>query len=205
MKLKTLRLKNFRSYSRETEIDISDLNVIIGKNDVGKSSILEALDIFFNGKPDKNDLSVVNDESQIEISCIFNDLPDILILDDSVETSLSDEFLLNSDGDLEIKKKFLVSKTGSISEEAVIICEHPDNENLINLLEKKRTTLKLKLDELGIDSEGVDQRKSKELRRAIRNHFYPDQEIRTTSCEIKIDGRLDNEDNRKKIWSGLKK
>lgn len=205
MKLKTLRLKNFRSYSRETEIDISDLNVIIGKNDVGKSSILEALDIFFNGKPDKNDLSVVNDESQIEISCIFNDLPDILILDDSVETSLSDEFLLNSDGDLEIKKKFLVSKTESISEEAVIICEHPDNENLVNLLEKKRTTLKLQLDELGIDSEGVDQRKSKELRRAIRNHFYPDQEIRTTSCEIKIDGRLDNEDNRKKIWSGLKK
>ena len=56
MKLDKLKLRNFRSYSQETEIEVADLNVIIGKNDVGKSSILEALDIFFNGKPDKNDL-----------------------------------------------------------------------------------------------------------------------------------------------------
>jgi len=205
MKLKKLKLKNFRCYSDETEIIISDLNVIIGKNDVGKSSVLEALDVFFNGKPDKNDLSVVNDSSQIEISCVFNDLPETLILDDSVETSLDDEYLLNAEGDLEIKKKFLVSGAGSISEEAVIICEHPDNENLTDLLSKKRTTLQLHFDELGIDSEGIDQRKSKELRQAIRRHYYPDQEINTTRSEIKIDGRLDNEDNRKKIWTGLKK
>ena len=43
MKLNKLKLKNFRSYSQETEIDISDLNVIIGKNDVGKSSILKMI------------------------------------------------------------------------------------------------------------------------------------------------------------------
>ena len=96
MKLNKLKLKNFRSYSQETEINISNLNVIIGKNDVRKSSVLEALDIFFNGKPDKYDLCIENDNSRIEITCIFSDLPDQLILDDTIVTSLSDEYLLNS-------------------------------------------------------------------------------------------------------------
>ncbi len=204
MKLKILKLKNFRSYATETNISISDLNVIIGKNDVGKSSILEALDIFFNHKPDKNDLSIINDDSQIEITCVFNDLPKTLILDDSVETSLKEEFLLNEDEELEIKKKFAVSRSGSVSEEAVIVCQYPNNENLKDLLSKKRTTLKLQFEELRIDSGGIDQRRSKELRNAIRNYYYPDGDVQTIKKEIKIDGKLDNEDNRKKIWTSLK-
>ena len=205
MKLHKLKLKNFRSYVGETVIDISDLNVIIGKNDVGKSSILDTLDIFFNSKPDKSDLSIGYDRPQIEITCIFNDLPDLLILDDTVETSLREEYLLNGSGDLEIKKKFSVSGTGTISEETVINCQYPNNVNLGDLLSKKRTTLQLLLEELGLNPEGVDQRVCKELRNAIRNHYYPDQEIITEIMEIKIDGRLDNEDNRKKIWTSLKK
>lgn len=205
MKLNKLKLKNFRSYSQETEIDVSDLNVIIGRNDVGKSTILEALDIFFNGKPDKDDLCISNENSQIEITCVFDDLPDNLILDDTIETSLKEEFLLNSSNKLEIKKKFPVSGAGSVSEESVIICEYPDNENLTDLLSKKRTTLKLQFEELEINPKGVNRTKSKELRNAIRNHFYADGNITTVTTEIKIDGKLDNEDNRKKIWTGLKK
>lgn len=205
MKLNKLKLKNFRSYSQETEIDVSDLNVIIGKNDVGKSSILEALDIFFNGKPDKNDLCIENDNSRIEITCIFSDFPEQLILDDTNPTSLSDEYLLNSENKLEIKKSFPISASGSVSEESVIICDYPDNENLSDLLSKKRTTLQLQFDELGINPDGVNRNKSKELRNAIRNHFYEEGQITTHQAEIKIDGRLDNEDNRKKIWTNLKK
>jgi predicted ATP-dependent endonuclease of OLD family len=205
MKLNKLKLKNFRSYSQETEIDVSDLNVIIGKNDVGKSSILEALDIFFNSKPDKNDLCIENDNSRIEITCIFSDFPEQLILDDTNPTSLSDEYLLNSDNKHEIKKSFPISASGSVSEESVIICDYPDNENLSDLLSKKRTTLQLQFDELGINPEGVNRNKSKELRNAIRNHYYEEGQITTKQAEIKIDGRLDNEDNRKKIWTNLKK
>lgn len=42
MKLKRIKLKNFRGYSQETTFEVTDLNVIIGKNDIGKSTILEA-------------------------------------------------------------------------------------------------------------------------------------------------------------------
>ena len=47
MKLREIILKNFRGYYAETRITIDDLTALIGKNDVGKSTILEALDIFF--------------------------------------------------------------------------------------------------------------------------------------------------------------
>lgn len=202
MKIKQLRLKNFRTFTQETQIDISNLNVIIGKNDVGKSSILEALDIFFNGKPDKNDLSVDHDNSKIEITCVFDNFLDELILDDTVATSLNEEFLLNENNCLEIKKTFSIG--GTVTEETVIVCNHPNNQALADLLSKKRTTLKLQFTELGISPIGVNRNISKELRHAIRNHFYPDGNIERIRMEIKIDGRLDNEDNRKKIWSNLK-
>ena len=48
MKLEKLILKNFRSYSSIVEIPISNLTTLIGKNDIGKSTILEALEIYFN-------------------------------------------------------------------------------------------------------------------------------------------------------------
>ena len=63
MKIESIKIKNFRSYEKETEIRFDDLSVLVGKNDIGKSTILEALDIFFNDgtgvvKIDKNDLNI---------------------------------------------------------------------------------------------------------------------------------------------------
>lgn len=48
MKLKEVVFKNYRGYAEETRIPIEKLTAFIGKNDVGKSTILEALDTFFN-------------------------------------------------------------------------------------------------------------------------------------------------------------
>lgn len=205
MKLIKFKIKNFRGYTPQTTLDVSDLNVLIGKNDVGKSTILEGLDIFFNGKPDKDDLSVNHDNSTIELTCVFNELPVDFILDETNPTSLKDEYLLNEEGDLEIIKRFPISGSGSVSEEAYVKCLSPDNESLDDLLSKKKNTLRLLFEDLRISEDGVDKRKSKELRSAIRRHYFPEGDIPTKNYEVKIDGKLDNEDNRKKIWSSLKK
>lgn len=46
MKLKKIKLINFRGYKKfEVDFD-NNFNVIIGRNDIGKSTILEALEIF---------------------------------------------------------------------------------------------------------------------------------------------------------------
>ena len=47
MKIKSLRIINLRGYKGEVTIDFDDFTAFVGKNDIGKSSILEALDIFF--------------------------------------------------------------------------------------------------------------------------------------------------------------
>lgn len=205
MKLKKIKLKNFRGYSQETAFDVADLNVIIGKNDIGKSTILEALDIFFNGKPEKEDLCIDHDIRAIEISCVFDDLPLEIILDDTVATTLEEEFLLNADGLLEIKKIYPLTVSGAISEESFIVCRYPNDENISDLLSKKRTTLKLQFDELQISNQGVNRSQSKDLRRAIRDYYLPENGFELIDSTIKIDGKLDNEDNRKKIWSSIKK
>jgi predicted ATP-dependent endonuclease of OLD family len=43
MKVHSLKLKNFRGHKDEINIAFDDLTVFVGKNDIGKSAILEAL------------------------------------------------------------------------------------------------------------------------------------------------------------------
>ena len=109
MILKTLKLHNFRGY-KDALISFDDsLSVIIGKNDVGKSTILEALAIFFESnqiKMDENDLCVKHDEGDenISISCEFL-VDNELVIDSTVRTDLEKEYLLNKNGLLEIVYK----------------------------------------------------------------------------------------------------
>lgn len=49
--IKTIQIKNFRSI-RTAKIDCRNMNIFVGQNDVGKSNVLKALNLFFNGKTD---------------------------------------------------------------------------------------------------------------------------------------------------------
>jgi len=46
MKLRKVAIKNFRGYSERIEFSVNDITALIGKNDIGKSTILDALDTF---------------------------------------------------------------------------------------------------------------------------------------------------------------
>lgn len=119
MKIHKVTLTNFRGYKDPTTIDFGNLTVFVGRNDIGKSTILEALDLFFNDgkgviKYDEGDINVSSDSSEYIISVSFRDLPDAVIIDATFQTSLTDEFLLNEDGELEIVKKFNGKKCSGI-------------------------------------------------------------------------------------------
>ena len=113
MKLKSLKLNNFRSY-QEFKIDLdSNLNVIVGRNDIGKSTIFEALEIFFNRdkiKIEIEDLCVNADKKEISIAVEFELEPDKKYTIDTIPTSLRDEYLLNKEGLLEIEEVWDCSK-----------------------------------------------------------------------------------------------
>lgn len=146
MNIKKLKIKNFRGYSDETTVNFDDLTAFVGKNDMGKSSILEALDIFFNDskgiiKLDKNDVNVsarANEDNDICISVCFCDLPDRVIIDSTNETTLSNEYLLNSEGLLEVIKKYPNGGNAKV----FIRAYHPTNPSCSDLLLKKDSELR---------------------------------------------------------------
>jgi predicted ATP-dependent endonuclease of OLD family len=52
----SVRIQNFRSIVKMTKDDLSpnNLNIIVGNNDMGKSNLLKALNLFFNNETDLN-------------------------------------------------------------------------------------------------------------------------------------------------------
>lgn len=199
MKLVKLKVKNFRCYQDETTFIIDDLTALIGKNDIGKSALLETLDGFFNDKIEQGDLSNNADNNSIELTCFFEGIPEQFILDTSVPSSPIDEGILNSDNQLEIKKifTFATKKSSAI----YIISDYPDDDRLINLLSMKNTKLKLYAEELGVDLEGINKSKNPPIRERIRTFVGGEKSLK----ELKVDGNIDNEDNLKAIWRSLKK
>jgi predicted ATPase len=109
MLIKAIILENFRAYKTRIVVPISQLTAFIGRNDVGKSTILEALDIFFEGgtvKVESADASKGGDPRNVRIGVVFNDLPAQLVLDSNAPTTLANEYLLNADGECEMHKVF---------------------------------------------------------------------------------------------------
>lgn len=116
MELVGVKLRNFRGYEY-IEISLyNSLELIIGKNDIGKSTIFEALDIFFNGSgasakissDDLNATARINGESIIEITCVFK-VEDDLVCIESVPTDLKSEYLLNAEGEFEVVKSWSIN------------------------------------------------------------------------------------------------
>jgi putative ATP-dependent endonuclease of the OLD family len=93
MILERIILTNFRGYCNETSIPIGSLTAFIGKNDAGKSTILEALEIFFNNNVifcEKDDLSINANNKNIEITCEFSNIPNEIVIDAASPTNLAD-------------------------------------------------------------------------------------------------------------------
>ncbi len=194
MFLESLTLRNFRGYKESTKVDFENLTAFIGRNDIGKSTILEALDIFFNNgkgiiKIEKSDANIVSSDDTFEISVEFKGFPKELIVDSTVKTTLNDEFLLNLTGNLEIKKYY---KNGALKN-TVIVANYPNNIEVKELHSKKIADLKKIADSLGIDVE--DKRKSslyrKEILKGLSNKILE-------QTEICIDG-----EGGKQIWASL--
>ena len=198
MKIEKLILSNFRSYKDEISIDFDDLNVFVGRNDIGKSTILEALDIFFNEskgiiKMDRDDLNKQAKEegnTEIKIAVVFGDLPEELTIDATNPTRLEDEYLLNQEGKLTIVKKY----PNAGKEKVFVKAYHPTNGACSELLLKKQADLKrLLTDEMVCE----DKTKNSAIRKAIWDFYSENLELNEVEIELaKIDA--------KNTWDQLK-
>ena len=196
MKLARLRLRNFRCFREETRIEFDNITVLVGKNDCGKSTIMEALDLFLNDNdPDKDDASKDGDPRDLTIICEFTDLPEDIIIDDAYPTKLSTEYLLNEDGRLEIHKRYSghLQKPKCESIEAWAV--HPTVNGAKDLLQLKNSDLKKRARDLSTNLDGIDQKVNAQIRARIRESLG---NLAITPTMIPL-----NEENAKKIWTEL--
>ncbi|PEO20176.1 ATP-binding protein [Bacillus wiedmannii] len=173
MKLTTIKLENFRSYHEEVVIDINNFTTLIGRNDAGKSTILEALEIFFNAdivKPDADDVCKLSGGNSFSITCCFNDLPTSIIIDDSVPTAFDREYLLNSQRELEIKKVYNCSSSRMTSK-VYLNTLVPDIQEIFELVTYNNTALKSTAKRLNIEESLYSKTSNVSLRDAIRMHL----------------------------------
>lgn len=199
MKISQVKIANFRGYKDETTIDLNDLTVFVGKNDVGKSTVLEALDVFFNEgkgviKLDKEDINkqgFAEENSAICIAVVFEDFPTSLIIDSTNATTLQDEYLLNRQGKLEIVKTYPNAGKEKVSVKA----RHPSNPACADLLLKKQKDLQtiIKKDSIPCD----DQKKNSVMRKAIWQHFAEDLQLQDVEIDV-------TKEDAKNIWDQLK-
>lgn len=198
MRLVSLDLKNFRGYRNAVKIEFDELTAIVGKNDVGKSTILEALDIFFNdGKGvvkldsgDANKYEVDNENNEISIGVCFEDLPEAINIDNTAMTNLAEEYLLNEKGQLEIIKKYNNGKLSKV----LIKANHPKNPNCLNLLSKKNSELKSIINQNNITCDKLNV--NSVMRKAIRDKYKED--LRLEEYEIEL-----SKEDAKKLWEKL--
>lgn len=196
MKIHKVTLVNFRGYRNPTTITFNDLTVFVGRNDIGKSTVLEALDLFFNDgkgaiKYDDNDINISSDAREYSIGVTFTELPETVVVDASFQTNLADEYLLNADGELELIKKFNGKKCTAV----LIRANHPTNENCLDLQLKKKNDLKTIIQQNGIQCENLNV--NSVMRRAIWNRYAD--ALQLSSVDIDITAG----DDTKKIWAKL--
>lgn len=196
MKLKSVTIQNFRCFKESKTVEFDNLTTLIGKNDIGKSTILEALEIFFNNdivKISADDLNNHAEDSKVSITCEFSSLPEKLILDSGAETNLEEEFLTCCNDVLRIRKEYDCSKAKP-SEEIFIVANHPTAEGMNNLLGLKEKELQKLVKDLGLE---VSLKGNPEMRKAIWNSC-DDLRCQTVSISVTKD-----KGDAARIWNSL--
>ncbi len=192
MKITSVSIKNFRSYKDTIKVKLDDLNVFVGKNDIGKSTLLEALDIFFNDgsgviKLDKDDINkeALNEgDNEIIIGATFSELPQSLVIDASHETNLSEEYLLNMEGELEVIKKY----PNAGKPKWFLKANHPTSEICSDLLNKTNAQLKgiIKSESIECDNQSINS----VIRKAIYSSFQEELSLEEQELDLsKGDGK----------------
>jgi putative ATP-dependent endonuclease of the OLD family len=198
MLIKSVILENFRAYKERIEVPVDTLTAFIGRNDAGKSSILEALDIFFEGgtiKIEGADTSKGGDPKAVRIGVVFTNLPDQLVLDADAPTTLANEYLLNESGHLEIHKVFncgAATPQCSIHARAI----HPTAEGVADVLQKTQKDLKVIVKDKGLQKQ-CNLNENPSMRYAI---YKAQDDLQLKPCDVAL-----NKDNAKAVWSALQR
>ena len=199
MRLKAVTLQNFRRYRDRIVIPIDKLAAFIGRGDAGKSTVLEALDVFFEGgtvKVESADACIAGDTRDVRIGAVFTDLPAALDLDRGARTTLQAEHLVNGDGDLEIFKVYNCSIQRVSGYKVFARALHPAAEGIADLLQKSNVDLKGLVGERGVEG-NCQKNNNPSMRQAL---YYAAGDLQLTETDVPL-----NEADANNIWEAIKR
>jgi putative ATP-dependent endonuclease of OLD family len=183
MKIHSVSITNYRPFLKLNELKVGSLTTIVGKNDVGKSSILVALKTFFkNEKLKVTDFHDIDKDVEIEIS--FNSLPNKIEFDEGIETTLEEEMLVDSNCLLRVRKTYSID---TLKPQLTLIVKDFNDERFLGLVNLTEVKLNRLCSSLGIDvttsSETITNKDKRDL---IRAEAY---EIKSTISDIEFTPR----------------
>ncbi|MDP2753525.1 MAG: AAA family ATPase, partial [Nitrospirota bacterium] len=193
MKINKIAIKGFRAFKDMEEISLGPFTTVIGKNDAGKSSILHALDIFFdNRSPDDGDFNRDQEsEASIIIQVSFSDLTASIQLEEGIDTNLETENLLDQQRNLTITKTY--TRKNPKKPKITYIVEDFEDTQYQNLCSLKETQLNERGKSLGLDFKksgaGITNKSKRESIRKIaqeKNISKVSVEIEPTEATLKI-------------------
>jgi predicted ATPase len=200
LKLESFEIHGFRGYREKRKVAFSDLTTFVGKNDAGKSSLMDAMDLFFDAaaKLDKDDLCVSEDVAQVELVAEFSSFPEEIVLDATSTTSLSAEKLLYVQDELppllRIIKRYAAGKAAEVFIQAMV----PEIDGVAHPILLKQADLRKFGRDLGLEDAipGAERTKNPPWRSAIFEHF-------AAAPVVDVEVPITKEDA-KKIWDQIR-
>ena len=153
VRLCSVSIRNFRAIRDLDDLRIHDFSVLVGKNDAGKSTVLAALQRFFEGKGVPEDFCTVGEcATAFWVQAAFDNLPAEL------SVRLAAERALDAEGRLTLRRVFSKGTEGK-PQQFLVVCEdfvHEDFRNLPGRKDGELNTLisKYKLTEIGQSGSG---------------------------------------------------
>lgn len=139
MKIRSISARNFRGIQELVKLQCGQINSYVGKNDCGKSTILRALDAFFNKKfTNKDVFQGIGENEEISITIQFQTDFDI------------NSLVLDLDGCISLKKVFSFTDAGKLKIDEFYICNDFDHD-ISNCWGLKESDLNSFLESLNVD------------------------------------------------------
>lgn len=140
MKIYDLTIKNFRGIKLLENLKVGDVNSFVGKNDSGKSSILKALDAFFNEKFSPNDVfKGIGEGEKTEIIIRFDPEEPV------------NELACDAEGKICLRKVFAYSSAGRLTKETFYKCNDINSDEIGNCWGSKEADINGFLTSLGVE------------------------------------------------------
>lgn len=120
MKIREVVLENFQGALATTTVKLGNFAVLVGRNDVGKSTLLKALDTFLNGATPTADAKNVHTASHnISVEVAFVAPTGPIVIDDAAHTTFASEALTDEQGYLRLRKEWDVSASKPVARTSV--------------------------------------------------------------------------------------